>query len=127
MEPADSMDAHRQDDEALLRRLDGLARLLDERFAIPGTPWRIGLDGLLGFIPGVGDVVAGGLSLYLLMEARRLGLPRHLQARMLANIAADVVVGSVPVVGDLFDIAFKANRRNLKLLRDHLAKRGRPV
>lgn len=119
------MDARGEDDEALLRRLDGLARLLDERFGIPGTPWRIGLDGLLGFIPGVGDVIAGGLSLYLLMEARRLGLPRHLQARMLANIAADVVVGSVPVVGDLFDVAFKANRRNLKLLREHLAKRGR--
>lgn len=110
---------------ALLKRLDRLARLLDERFVIPGTGWRMGLDDVIGLIPGIGDVVTGGMALYILLQARRLRLPRHLQARMLANIGIDALVGSVPVLGDVFDIAFKANRRNLDLLRRHLARRAR--
>jgi hypothetical protein len=114
-----------QDDEALLRRLDRLTRLLDEEFAIPGTRWRAGLDSLIGLIPGVGDVVTGGIAVYLFLQARRLRLPRHVQARMLANIGLDTLLGSIPVVGDVFDLAFKANRRNLDLLRRHLAHRRR--
>lgn len=108
--------------EILLRRLDRLATLLDAQFAIPGFKTRIGLDPIIGLIPGVGDLVTGGLSIYILMQARRLGLPRHIQARMLANIGLDAVVGSVPVLGDVFDVAFKSNRRNMKLLRRHLRR-----
>jgi hypothetical protein len=114
-----------QDEEALLRRLDRLARLLDEELSIPGTRWRAGIDSLIGLIPGIGDVATGGLALYILLQARRLRLPRHLQARMLANIGVDVLVGSIPIAGDVFDVAFKANRRNLDLLRRHLAGRRR--
>lgn len=113
------------EEQALLKRLDRLARLLDEHFIIPGTRWRMGLDGLIGLIPGIGDAVTGGMALYILLQARRLHLPRHVQARMLANIGIDALVGSVPVLGDVFDIAFKANRRNLDLLRRHLARRTR--
>lgn len=114
-----------QDDEALLRQLDRLAHLLDEQFAVPGTRWRVGLDSLIGLIPGIGDAVTTGFALYLFAQARRLGLPRHVQVRMLANIGLDALVGSVPIAGDLFDVAFKANRRNLDLLRRHLVKQKR--
>lgn len=113
----------RLDEEALLKQLDRLTYLLDDQFGIPGTRWRIGIDGLIGLIPGVGDLVTGGMSLYILLQARRLNLPRHVQARMLANIATDVVIGGVPLAGDLFDFAFKSNRRNLALLRRHLGRR----
>jgi hypothetical protein len=111
------------DNEALLRQLDRLARLLDERFVIPGTNVRAGLDALIGLIPGVGDLVTGGLSIYILLQARRFKLPWHVQARMLANIGVDVLVGSVPIFGDVFDVAFRSNRRNMNLLRRHLAGR----
>jgi hypothetical protein len=111
------------DSEMLLRRLDRLAVLLDDRFVIPGLKVRAGLDSVIGLVPGVGDLVTGGMSVYILLQARRFGLPRHVQARMLANIGIDVAVGSIPILGDIFDVAFKSNRRNMKLLRRHLARR----
>jgi hypothetical protein len=109
--------------DAALRRLDRFAHLFDRAVRIPGTRWRVGLDGLLGFFPGLGDGLTTLIALYPLIEAWRLGAPPALLARMLANIGIDGVVGSVPVAGDLFDIAFKANVRNVALLRDHLARR----
>lgn len=117
------MDKSESDNEALLRQLDRLARLLDERFVIPGTNVRAGLDALIGLIPGIGDLVTGGLSIYILLQARRFKLPWHVQTRMLANIGLDVLVGSVPILGDVFDVAFRSNRRNVSLLRQHLARR----
>lgn len=111
------------EEEALLRQLQRLARLLDEQFLIPGTNFRAGFDGLVGLIPGIGDLLTGGISIYILLQARRFKLPKHVQARMLANIGIDVVFGSVPVVGDIFDVAFKSNRRNLRLLQRHLERR----
>ena len=113
------------DHEALLRRLDRLTGLLDDRYVIPGLGVRVGLDPLIGLVPVFGDLLTGGVSIYILLQARRFGLPRHVQARMLANIGLDVVIGSIPVVGDLFDVAFKSNRRNIRLLQKQLARRAR--
>ena len=105
---------------ATLRRLDRFAHLLDEAFRIPGTRWRIGLDGLAGFVPGIGDGVTALVALYPVLEAYRHGAPPALLARMLANLGIDTAVGAVPILGDIFDVAFKANRRNVELLRRHL-------
>ena len=113
-----------EDVEGSLRRLDALARLMDSAFVIPGTTIRFGLDGLIGLIPGIGDLIASTVSLYLVQEARRLGAPRWLIARMIWNVAVDTFVGSVPVVGDIFDVMFRANLANMSLLRSHLEKKG---
>jgi hypothetical protein len=109
---------------AALRRVEQLAYWLDDRYRLPGTRFRIGLDGLVGLIPGVGDAVTSTLTAYIIYEAWRLGVPTSMLARMLANLGIDTVVGIVPVVGDLLDIGFKANRRNLRLLHRHLSERG---
>jgi hypothetical protein len=106
--------------EATQRQLARISYWMDERFRIPGTSLRVGLDGLLGLIPGVGDAASGLIALGVLAQARRLGAPRRLLVRMLGNVLLDTAVGSIPLVGDLFDFAFKANRRNLDLLMRHL-------
>lgn len=106
-------------DESRLRRLDRLARLLDTAIPIPGTRFRIGLDGLLGFIPGVGDTLGAVFSTYIIFEAARLGFPKSVLLRMVGNVAVETLVGTVPILGDIFDIAWKANVRNLALLRAH--------
>ena len=111
--------------ERALAELTRLASLLDNRYRIPGTRIRFGWDGILGLIPGAGDLLGTGLGLYLLLRARQLGLPRRLQARMLWNLALDGVVGAVPLFGDVFDVAFKANLRNVRLLQAHLQQRGK--
>ncbi|HET8727694.1 MAG TPA: DUF4112 domain-containing protein [Alphaproteobacteria bacterium] len=111
-----------------LEELDRLADLLDTRWRVPGVGWRFGLDGVVGLLPGVGDAATGLLSAYLIWQARRMGVPTGLLLRMAGNVGLDVVAGSVPVLGSIFDFAFKANRRNLRLLRRHLereAARGR--
>ena len=108
-------------DEARLKRVRLLSRLLDEQFRIPGTTQRIGLDGLLGMIPGVGDAAGALLSAYILYEAIRLGAPTSVLLRMVANIGIDTVVGAIPVAGDIFDIAWKANKKNAALLHTYLA------
>lgn len=82
----------------------------------------MGADSLVGLIPGLGDVMGGALSAYIIVEAARLGVPRHVLVRMVANLGVDMAVGSVPVLGDLFDVAFKANRRNMNLVERHLEK-----
>ncbi|MBV9076574.1 MAG: DUF4112 domain-containing protein [Methylobacteriaceae bacterium] len=110
--------------EDSLARLDALSRLLDTAFVLPGTKFRFGVDGLIGLIPGVGDAISAVLSSYIIWEAKRLGLPRWKLARMGANVALDTAVGAVPFLGDLFDMAFKSNRRNLRIIQDHLAREG---
>ena len=105
-----------------LARLEALANLLDTAVLIPGTNVRFGLDALIGLVPVVGDVVSAALSLYLVREARALGAPRHLVLRMLGNVALDGVVGAVPLAGDAFDVLWRANRRNMALLRKWLEK-----
>jgi hypothetical protein len=114
---------------AVLEHLDQLAYWLDDRFRVPGTNFRVGLDGLVGLIPGVGDVATNAITGYIVYRAWRLGVPPSLIVRMLSNLGIDFVVGLVPLVGDLFDIGYKANRRNAHLLRRHFAERlaGQPA
>ena len=107
-----------------LARLDALSRLLDNAFVVPGTRIRFGLDGIVGLVPVVGDLISAVLSGYIIWEARQLGLPRWKIARMMGNVAFDTAIGIVPFVGDVADVMFKANRRNLKIVREHLAKEG---
>ncbi len=111
------------DTRAEIERLDRLADLLDSRYRIPGLGVRFGLDSLIGLVPGVGDLAALGPSAYLVWRAHRLGADRGTLARMAANSGVDFAVGSVPVLGDLFDVGFKANRRNIELLKRHLGER----
>jgi hypothetical protein len=108
-------------DEARFKRVRLLSHLLDEQFRIPGTTYRVGLDGLLGFIPGIGDAVGALLSTYILYEAIRLGAPKALLLRIITNIGIDTVGGVIPVVGDIFDMAWKANKKNAALLHAYLA------
>ena len=108
-------------DEARLKRVRLLSRLLDEQFRIPGTMQRVGLDGLLGLIPGIGDAAGALLSTYILYEAIRLGVPSMVLLRMIANIGIDTVGGAIPIVGDIFDMAWKANKKNAALLHAYLA------
>jgi hypothetical protein len=113
-----------EQEEAVLQRLRSLARLLDSSLRLPGTQFRFGLDPLLGLIPVAGDFASMGLSSYLVWEARRLGLPRHVMIRMMGNVAMDTVVGAIPLLGDAFDFFFRANRRNMRLLEKSLARRA---
>jgi Domain of unknown function (DUF4112) len=110
--------------EASLARLEALAKLMDGAFVIPGTTIRFGLDGIIGLIPVAGDLLAGLVSTYLIWEAKQLGAPRWLIARMLANAFLDTAVGSVPVLGDAFDVLFRANMKNMALLRRYLERKG---
>jgi hypothetical protein len=100
------------------------ARLLDEAFRVPGTNFRIGLDALIGLVPGIGDAVGAALSSWIVLLAARAGAPRALLLRMVLNVAADALIGGVPLLGDLFDAGFKANMRNLTLLTEYLEKPG---
>lgn len=111
--------------EQRVARLEALARLLDVAFILPGTNIRYGIDGLIGLIPVVGDVITTAISLWLVKEARAIGAPWHLTARMLGNVALDGAVGIVPIVGDAFDVMFRANVRNMRLLRRWLEKQPR--
>jgi uncharacterized protein DUF4112 len=108
--------------EQRLARLEMLAKLLDVAFILPGTKIRYGIDGLIGLIPVVGDIITTAISLWLVREARALGAPWHITARMLGNVAVDGVVGLVPLAGDAFDVMFRANVRNVRLLRRWLEK-----
>ena len=104
------------------RTLHGLEILLDEAFRVPGTGIRFGLDGIIGLVPGLGDVLAGLLSLVIPLAAWIRGVPYVPLARMAANLGIGVLVGSIPLFGDIFDIAWKANRRNYRLLVRHLGE-----
>lgn len=105
-----------------LKRSRGLARWLDGLVEVPVLRTRVGLDAIIGLVPGIGDLASAGLSAIAIEEALRLRAPKRVVARMLGNIAVDFTVGLVPLAGDIFDIYWKANRRNLKLLEDWLAR-----
>ena len=116
--------AHDPAAAADLERVERLARLMDARYGIPGTRFRFGLDSLLGLVPGVGDTLALAPSAWMVWRAWHHGVPRNKLAKMAVNTGVDYVVGSIPVVGDLFDFGFKANLRNAAILREHLQQRG---
>jgi hypothetical protein len=110
--------------EQRLARLEAVAKLLDVAFIVPGTNIRYGIDGLIGLIPVVGDIITTAISLWLVREARELGAPWHVTLRMLGNVALDGAVGIVPLLGDAFDVMFRANVRNVKLLRRWIDKQN---
>ncbi len=107
-----------------LAHIDRLAKLMDNQFTIPGTSIRFGLDSLLGIIPGAGDISTFAVSGYMLWIMAQNGASGFLLARMILNVLIDAIVGVVPIIGDIFDIAFKANIRNMKLMKEHY-KEGR--
>jgi len=117
------LDSHRVASRAeRLARLETLASLLDTALVIPGTNVRFGLDALVGLIPGVGDMITTAISLYIVREARQLGAPAHIIFRMLGNVTVDGLVGAIPVAGDTFDVFFRANKRNVRILRDWMER-----
>jgi hypothetical protein len=115
-------DAHSR--RAAVDRLDMLATVFDTAFILPGTNLRFGVESLLRLVHGIGDAAASAMSCYLLYEAHRLGVPRLLFARMVMNVVLEGTVGAVPIAGDAFDVIFRANRRNVALLRGHFARVG---
>lgn len=111
-------------DAAAREQVRQLADLLDTRFRVPGTNWRFGVDALLGLIPGLGDVAGLALSSAVILQAVRLGARGATVVRMLANLGVDALFGAVPLLGSVFDVAFKANTRNVRLLERHVADAG---
>lgn len=107
-------------DRAAIKRMGRVATLLDESIRVPGTRYRVGLDPLLGVAPVAGDVLAGALSMYIVLEAARLGVSYMTLLRMIGNISIDIVGGSIPLLGDVFDAVWKANRRNVDLVLEDL-------
>ncbi len=110
--------------DARTRRVRTVARLLDNAITIPGTSWKIGLDPIIGLIPGVGDMIGAVLSGYIVLEAVRAEVPTFTLARMLVNVGIDTLLGAVPAVGDVFDAAWKSNTMNVALLERHLVTTG---
>ena len=108
-----------------MQALEALAWLLDSSIPIPGTRMRIGLEALLGLIPGLGDIAGTLLSSFILIQSARLGIPRVTLMRMGFNVLVDSALGIIPFAGDIFDFAWKANQRNVDLLRAHLDDPGR--
>ena len=108
--------------EAAVRRLQKVANVLDSAFVIPGTRQRIGIDAIIGLIPGLGDVATTLLSSYIVWEARNLGVSKFALARMLTNLGIHAAVGSIPLVGDVFDAFFRVNQRNMRIVRAQLGR-----
>jgi hypothetical protein len=112
-------------EEGARARLETVARLLDSRWRVPGTGIRFGADAVLNLLPGVGLVAAKGVSAYLIWEARRLGVPTGTLLRMVGNVGLDALISAVPLAGWVGDVFYRANLRNMALLREHLDQRGR--
>jgi hypothetical protein len=108
-----------------LKHMRRIAWLVDAAFRLPGTRFRFGLNSLIGLAPGAGDTVLGLVSLYIIYQAHLIGVPRHKIMRMIGNVAVEVVGGSVPILGDVFDMALKANIRNIRIVEDHFGFSGR--
>lgn len=106
--------------QRLTKRLDRYASLLDNKFRIPGTRIRFGWDAIIGLIPGLGDTVTLLLSAVILIEARRIGAPKSLLLKMAGNMGLEWLIGLIPILGDMFDVYWKANIRNMDLLKQHL-------
>lgn len=109
-----------RDPASVRRRLETMERLLERSFVVPGINRPVGLDGVAGLVPVVGDVITAGLGAWLVWEARGLGMSRWQLWRMAGNIGVDTLLGAIPVVGDVFDLAFRSNTRNLRIVKRHL-------
>jgi hypothetical protein len=107
---------------AVRMRIEMLERVLERAFIIPGLNRPIGLDSIMGVLPVGGDILAGAMGLYLVWEARNLGLPKWQIARMLANVGVDTALGAIPLAGDVFDFLFRSNSKNLRIIKRHLDK-----
>lgn len=103
-------------------RLITLTRLMDSAIDVPVLRTKVGLDALLGIVPVAGDLLSAAVGVYLIAQARELGASRWLQGKMIGNLVLDAAVGAVPLAGDIFDVYFRAHRRNLKLLQQHLGE-----
>ena len=103
-----------------VRRMELVAQLLDSAFVLPGTNRRVGIDAIIGLVPGIGDIVTTVLSSYVIWEARNLGVSRWALGRMLANLVIHATVGAIPVIGDIFDAFFRVNQRNMRIVRAQL-------
>ena len=110
--------------EQRLEHVEALARLMDSRFKIPGVPIPVGLDTIIGLIPGIGDTIGLSVSGYIMAHAHGLGAPKRLLLRMGGNVFVDWLIGLIPIVGDLFDWGWQANNRNTAMLRAHLERAG---
>ena len=111
--------AHRKTNTTGISELNALAKLMDAQFRVPGTEIRFGLDALIGFIPGVGDFASFLVSAYIISVARKNGASGFVVSRMVFNAAIDALIGAIPFLGDLFDIGFKANQKNMRLVQQH--------
>jgi hypothetical protein len=111
-------------EEAAIKRMRAVSTLLDDAIRVPGTDFRVGLDPIVGILPVAGDSVMSVISMYIVLEAANLGVPMSVVARMVFNIAVDAVIGSIPVLGTLFDAGWKANRRNVRLAEAHVEGTG---
>ena len=107
---------------AIRRRVEAMEQILERSFRIPGTNYPIGLDSIIGLVPVVGDLITAGMGAYIVWEARNLGLPKWKLWRMGGNIAFDTAIGAIPLLGDAFDLAFRSNTRNLRIIKRHLDK-----
>ncbi|WP_308422583.1 DUF4112 domain-containing protein [Novosphingobium indicum] len=110
------------DPVSVRRRVEAMERVLERSFTLPGTNQQFGLDALVGLVPVAGDVISAAMGLYLVWEARNLGMPKWQLARMTANVGFDSLLGVVPLAGDLLDFFYRSNSRNLKIIRKHLDK-----
>ncbi len=120
------MISHPQSQENLVEHVESLAQLMDSRFNIPGIPAPLGLDTLIGFIPGIGDTIGLGVSGYIISQAARLGLPKRKLVKMSFNVGIDWLIGLIPLIGDIFDWGWKANNRNAAIIREYYEKVLRP-
>jgi len=110
------------DPMSIRRRIEALELVLERAFEVPGIRYKVGLDAIVGLVPIAGDLIGAALGMYLVWEARNLGMSKWQLARMTANVGVDTALGAVPLVGDAFDFVFRSNSRNLRIIRKHLDK-----
>jgi len=116
----DRMPGLGRDPHSVRQRLEMMEKLLENMLVLPGTRFRIGLDAILGVVPVVGDLISAAMGAWIVWEARNLGMSRWQLLRMSANVGIDTAIGAIPLVGDAFDLAFRSNSRNMRLIRKHL-------
>ena len=118
-----ALDAKHEIEEAQLARLESLANLMDARFNIPFLPIPIGLDTIIGLIPGIGDTISLGVSGFIVVGAHRMKFPKRHLTQMCGNMLIDWAIGLIPIIGDLFDVGWRGNLRNVTIARAHLEER----